>query len=99
MRQKAVSSAPQNDEPNQMLVTTATTPIPVDEAFTLLSALVIVPSAALGKRRWRSLKTLSSRSVDVSTRLAMKSASSASGNSDRRRLYATIPERPVRLSS
>ena len=68
MRQKAVSSAPQNDDPNQMLETSATIPMPVDDAFTLLSALVIVPSAAVGNSRCRSLKTLSSSSRATAAR-------------------------------
>src|SRR3954462_754068 len=99
MRQKAVSSAPQNDEPNQIEVTSATTPIPVEEAFTLLSAVVIVPSAALGKGRCSSLKRLASSTPLCNTRLGIKSASNASGKSESSRLYGTMPDRPVRLSS
>ena len=86
MRQKAVSSEPQNDEPNQMLVTSAITPMLVDDSLTRLSAPVIVPSAAVGNSRWRSLKTLSSSSPLWRIWLAMNSASSASGNSDSSRL-------------
>ena len=82
MRQNAVSSAPQNEAPNQMLVTTATMPKLVDESFTRLSVLVIVDSVAPGNRRWRSEKTLCSISWLWSTRPAMNSASRASGRSD-----------------
>jgi hypothetical protein len=81
-----VSSAPQNDEPIQTLATSATIPRLVDESRTRSRAAVRVESAALGKSWRRSSRTLCSSSLLSSTRPAMKSASSASGKTDRSRL-------------
>jgi hypothetical protein len=99
MRQKAVSSAPQNDEPNQMLATSAITPKLVEFSRTRESVSAIVVSVASGNSSRRSASTLSSMSGDWSTLPATNRATRASGNSESRRLYATMPDRPVTLSS
>ena len=56
MRQNAVSSAPQNEAPIQMLATSATIPSVFEESRTRSSARWRVWSAALGKSCWRSSK-------------------------------------------
>ncbi len=65
-----------------MLEISASTPKLVDRSRTCSSALVRVLSVAVGKSWRRSASTLCSRLGSRSTRPAMNSASSASGNTD-----------------
>ena len=60
MRQKAVSTAPQNEAPIQSPPTAAAMPIVVELSRTRSIAVCSEPWPTLGKRRWRSLITLSS---------------------------------------
>ena len=69
-----------------MLVTSATTPTPVEEPRTRSSARVRVTSVMFGNSPRRSSRTLRSSSGLSSTRPAMNSASSASGKTDSSRL-------------
>jgi hypothetical protein len=99
MRQNAVSSAPQNDAPIHTLASSANSPKLVEEPRIRSSAPAIVDFAVVGNRVCRSASTrCSSRSLS-STWPATKSPSRASGRIDSSRLYATMAERPVRLSS
>jgi hypothetical protein len=86
MRQNAVSSAPQNEEPIQTLATSAMIPKLVEDRRTLSRALVSVSSVAVGKSCCRSRKMLRSSSSDSSTRPAMNRASNASGKTESSRL-------------
>lgn len=81
-----------------MLAIRAAMPKPPLLFWICRSALVSVRSAAVGKMRCRSFSTLDSSPDDFSTWPVMNSASRASGRIDSSMLYATIAERPVRLS-
>ena len=82
MRQKAVSSAPQNDAPIHTDVTSAAMPMLVEEVSTWCSALATVCSAAPGKILRRSRITLCSSALLSTIWPAMNSDSSASGRID-----------------
>jgi hypothetical protein len=99
MRQNAVSSAPQNDDAKYTAATSAMIPVVVDASCRRRTTSISVDSAAVGKICSRSSSTEFSSSWERSTRAAMNSAISVIGRIDSRRLYATIAERPVTLSS
>ena len=86
MRQKAVSSAPQNEAPIQIEVTSAAMPMLVEEASTWCSALATVCSAAPGKILRRSRITLCSSALLFTIWPAMNSDRSASGRIESSRL-------------
>ena len=86
MRQKAVSSAPQNDEPNQIEPTTAAIPTVGEVCCRRRMPSDRVESAAVGKIRCRSASTDACSSSERSTRPAMNSATSANGKTDSSRL-------------
>ena len=99
MRQNAVSSAPQNDDAKYTAATSAMIPVVVDASCRRRTSSISVDSAADGKIRSRSSSTDSSSSSERSTRPAMNSAISVIGRIESSRLYATIADRPVTLSS
>ncbi len=86
MRQNAVSSAPQNDVATQRLAMKATMPTVVDEPRISRSARDSVVAVALGKSFCRSARTEISSCGEASTCPATKSAISATGKIDSRRL-------------
>ena len=76
---KAVSSAPQNEAPNQTDATSASTPVFVVEIRTCFSSVASVVFVAPGKISLRSRSTLCSTDPLFSTWPAMNSPSSATG--------------------
>jgi hypothetical protein len=86
MRQNAVSSAPQNVEPNQIEATTAAMPTVGDVRSRRRMPSESVDSAAVGKMRLRSASSDACSSSERSRRLPMNSATSANGKTESNRL-------------
>ena len=86
MRQNAVSSAPQNVDPNQIDATTAAVPTVGDVCCRRRMPSDSVDSAAVGNSRLRSDSRDACSSSERSTRLAMNSATSANGKTESSRL-------------
>ena len=86
MRQNAVSSAPQNEEPIHTLAISAAIPMPPESFRTRSSTFRSVDSAVRGKIRSRSIRTLFWNSWLLRTWPPMNSASSARGSTDSSRL-------------
>ena len=86
MRQNAVSSAPQKELENQTAAITARMPTVVEDSCTRRRPSSSVDCAAWGNRRSRSSSTDASTSSEERIRPATKSATSASGRTDRIRL-------------
>ena len=86
MRQNAVSSAPQKEEPNQIEATTAAIPTVGEVSCSRRMPSDSVESAAVGKIRCRSASSDACSSCERSTRPAMNSTTSANGKIESSRL-------------